>query len=1058
MNQKIENFYKTLSQDFFGFWVRRRRITLLFAVVLVALGMYALFTIPKESSPKIEFGIIGINTIYLWASPEDIDQLITAKIEKKILDIKGVSKVESSSSLSVSNITVTLENEADTNQVLTDIKDEIDKTVLPTDVEDPIVTEISTDTKQMFDILVYAPENRISEWELKQKAEKIKALLEGKNKISTIVIDWSSDYDIQILVDKSKVESIKLGLASLAQAIRGFVTRVPLGNYTIDETNYDYRITKSVDKEEDLWKIIIPSNAGAIRLADIATIQKKYKDERVLKMGKYQEKGYKYVRLTFNKKQGANIFTSSEAAKSAIEELMKTEEFSWLQYSYVQDIASFIQDDYKSLAKNWLTTMILVFVAVLLFVWLKEGIIATLSIPLAFFVTFIVLKQMWLSLNFLTNFSLIVTFGIAIDTIIVIIEAAAEKIKLWHEATSAVLLAVRDYKRPLISWTATTVVVFIPLFTLPWVTGKFLAYIPITIFITLVAALFISLTLNPVFYYLSSKRKNYYVKDREEEEFLEDDEKELLLLEREWKEEKEASESSLRHRTIDKLCDLYHDFLEKFLVNKKRRRRAIVAPIIILIVSFPLLAPQIGFKLFPSGDNPYLFVDVKSPVWSSKTVLQKYESQVDDALSSIPEVKEFYYSIKDNLLSASIELRTKEERASRGMRDSFAVEEEINEKLSSLKQYGLSVESKVESWGPPVGKAVGIKLVAGSIDQFEELKRVSGDFEAFLKSQSHTKNTANSSKSTPWQFVFDFDKAALEVLGLTPGQVIPEVVAAINGINAWSLPWRFDDYDIRVLYKEFISDLTPQDVDNLLITTPIGQVRLWDITNYNFATNINAISRENGDIVIKVEADLENNLPPTSTQAALASFAESYPFPQGISYQMGWENNENSDLIISMGVSFIIAVLLIYSILVFQFNSFKQPAFIMYTVLMAMLWANIGLFITGNPYSMAFGIGFIALTGIVVNDAIVLIDRINRNKTRGMDTYAAIVEAGKSRLQPIILTTITTILGLMSIVRQDEFFAWLAYTIMFGLFVWSLMTLFVIPAIYYQFVKDAASK
>jgi hypothetical protein len=177
-------------------------------------------------------------------------------------------------------------------------------------------------------------------------------------------------------------------------------------------------------------------------------------------------------------------------------------------------------------------------------------------------------------------------------------------------------------------------------------------------------------------------------------------------------------------------------------------------------------------------------------------------------------------------------------------------------------------------------------------------------------------------------------------------------------------------------------------------------------------------------------------------------FAEQYNFPEGISFSAGWENAENQDLIVSTFKSLFIAMFLIFSILVFQFNSFKQPAIVLYSVILALLWVNIGLYLTGNPYSMPFMIWFIALTWVVVNDAIILIDRINKNLEKGIDDLHSIIGAGKSRLQPIIVTTLTTVFGVLPLALQDEFWAGLWFTIVFWLFAWSSMTLFVIPSLY----------
>jgi HAE1 family hydrophobic/amphiphilic exporter-1 len=237
------------------------------------------------------------------------------------------------------------------------------------------------------------------------------------------------------------------------------------------------------------------------------------------------------------------------------------------------------------------------------------------------------------------------------------------------------------------------------------------------------------------------------------------------------------------------------------------------------------------------------------------------------------------------------------------------------------------------------------------------------------------------------------------------------------------------------------------------------QVRVWDFANYKFTKAVSTINRDKWKITITVEADILPGLLPTDIQPLLVKYAEDYVYPEGIIFTLWWENQENSDLIISTFKSLFIALFLIFSILVFQFNSYSQPAIVLYSVILAFLWVNVGLFLTWNPYSMPFMIWFIALMWVVVNDSIILIDRINKNLAKGIDNIHSVLSAGKLRLQPIIVTTLTTVFWILPLALQDEFWAWLWYTIVFWLFAGSSMTLFVIPSLYYEvFLREKKKK
>lgn len=1050
MQQEIRDIYDRLESWFFWFWVAKWKFTMLFAFLILGIGIYSAIILPKESSPDIEFGIIQVTTIYPGVNPADMDTLITQKIEKEIEDIEGIKKITSSSAIGVANTTIELDNDVDTSKVLVEIQDAVDKTQLPSDAEDPIVTEISTSNETMFNVLLYWPAEIFTDAYLRERAQDIKIQLENQWVVSRVDIAWGSDYELRIVVNQWQAQQLGIRMSDISNAIRVNNANQPLGNHRIDALNYTFRIQWEILDEQEIVNTPIVTNRWVVLLWSIATVQRHYKDESVARMGAYQESGYNFVTMTFNKKKWANIFTSSDSAKAALEKLIATQSYQWLAIAYTQDIADVIRDDYQTLASNGLQTIVLVFLAILLFVGLKESVIASITIPLAFLITFMVLNQLGLSLNFLTNFSLIICFGIAIDTTIVVIEGAHEKLRLWFGPKAAVLLAVKEYKRPLISGTATTCVVFLPMFSLPGVIGKFLAYIPITIFTTLVAALFISLTINSALYYKFSKKGKTYEKRKDENDYLTSEEITLLSYEREGKIEKNTETLSRREKFLDTLSQKYSVWLGKIMQDKKSRLIWIVWPIWLLVLSFIFISPQLGFEFFPSGDSPFINIDIRAKEWTVTDAMLRYIPTIDTAVSSIPEVKNFSYTINNDSITLLVELFKKTQREDQGMRNSFDVESQITQNLKWLTSQWLTVSVQVQAGGPPTGKAVWVKLLADSNERFATLMLVAKDFQDYLQTIPGAKNVSNSSSESPWQFVFTLDKQKLALMGILPNEISSELFVALNGIDAGTVKGRYDNYDIKIMFDETIDSVTPNDVLDMRIPTRAGSIMVGTVADYAFESAISNISRENTNITVRVESDIEQWLTPDGIQSQLTEFAQNYQYPAGISFAVGWETQENADIIQATGVAFLIAIVLIYAILILQFNSFLQPVIIMYSIIMGLLWTNIGLRITGNPYSMSFGIGFIALTGIVVNDAIVFIDRANNNLRRWMSRYDAIVETGKSRLQPIILTTLTTVVWLSSVARQDEFFAGLAYTIMFGLATASAMTLFVIPALYHD--------
>ncbi len=1043
--------------------------------LLIVIGIISLLQIPKESSPDIKFGIISITTVYSGVNPEDIDSLITEKIEQEIEDIEGMRSITSTSSIWVSSVVVELENGVNTRDTMTDIKDRIDTISFPTEAEDTNVREISTRNELLFEALIYSTDS-ISHFDLMQQGREIQSQLEGTHDIASIdiggsggagSIDQSSSdsdgYEIQVLLSKEKLELLDISVPKVVSVLQAYNKNTPLGNYTIWDLDYDFRFEWEMQSIVDLENTIVTQEgASIVRLKDIADISLTYDTTATSFLGFYEASGYPYIILSFNKKPWDNVFWVSRAAKNSLEDiLLHTPWFENIDVKYSQDMSELIIEDYKTLWKTAIQTLILVFLTIFVFVGIRESMIASILLPVSFFITFTVLNMLGLSLNFLTNFSLVLTLGIAIDTIIVIIEWSAERQKLGYSRKNAPIMAVRDLRSPLTSGTMTTLVAFLPMMFLPWIMGRFLSYIPITVFTTLLGALILSLTIAAPLFFKLAKKRSRYIQAPEYESSLSPEEKDFLISERKGKTPETHQTISFRERMLEKLNTSYSNVLESFLDSKKSRFLSIFVPFILLILSFVFISPKLGFSLFPASDEGIITISITGPTGARSDYLDPYIPMVEQVVSSYHEVRLYYVSANHNVMNVYIELSEATSRERLWLKTVFEVEDNIIEQLTPLSSKWLLVEVKTLENGPPTGSPVGVKLHANSSQKIGELAVIAEDFKAFLQGVSGTKNVTTTSNENPWQFVFHFDENTLSFAWLTPDDILWPLRSSLAGSTAWSISSTYEDNDIVVSIEDFETNVSPQDIEDMIIPTSIWDVRVGNYASYTFEPGLSSITRDDTQVTIGVNSDVENGFLPSDIQPQLLTYAETYQFPEGITYSSGGENDENAELIQATLQSFFIALFLIFTILVFQFNSYSQPLIILYSVVLALLWVNIGLFLTGNPYSMTFGIGFIALTGVVVNDAIILVDRINRNIDRMVrnawekeivqqDYERAIVLAGKARLQPIIVTTLTTVFWVLPLALQDAFWAGLGFTIIFGLFAGSTMTLFVIPALYYS--------
>lgn len=1057
-----------LEKWFFGFWVRKLRTSFLLIFLIIVSWIFSMMTIPKESSPEISIWVINIAVSYPGVDPETMDSLITEKIENEISDIDGIKKISSTSSVGTSLVSVELDTWVDTTDTMTEIKDEVDRISFPEDASDPTVVEISTNNDLIYEALIYWDENKFDIFTLTQKAKIIQTQLEGLNWISDISIGWlgsvqfnarsdsGEDYTIKVLLDKAKVELLGLSIPEVVNAIKANNKDVPIWNFDIWKLNYDFVFEWELEELEDLKNVVIrQSEFSQLVLSDIAQFKLEYPGDSIKKMWFYNNNGYNYISVTFNKSKGTNVFAVSWQSKEALEKLMKWKEFEGLSVEYSKDMGELIMQDYENLSSTALTTIVLVFITIMFFVWLREWIIASFLIPLAFLITFLVLDTLGLTLNFLTNFSLVLTLWIAIDTVIVIIEWASEKMSLWYHRRTAILMAIRDFKSPLISGTMTTLAAFLPMMFLPWVVWKFLSYIPITVFSTLLAALILSLTLSSALFSIFMKSKPFYYSNKKAEKNLSDDDKQMLDYDRSHKTERKHDHYNIRERFLHFLGVTYEKILLKVLHKLSLKLAFVFVPILLLISTFVFLSPQIGFVLFPGSDEWIINVDIEWQSGLDKESLEQYVPYIDDVMKPLRELKVYYVTVKWNSISVYVDLLEASDRKDLWLMSVFEVEKYLDKTLWKLRSEWLDVSVSALRWGPPTWNPVWVKLVADSAKRFDTLKMVSDDFEKFLQWLPGTKNVVSSSSDAPGQFVFEFNKDRLANIWLNQDDLLSQLYFYTNGLKAGSIKSDFEDNEIVVLFEQYEDTLSPEDVENIILDTKVWKVRVGDFASFEFKRAVNAITREDGNIIITVWSDFEEWFLPSELQPKFDEYAQNYVFPQWISYIKSWEAQENMELIMSTVRSLFITLFLIFSILVLQFNSYKQPAIVLYSIVLAMLWVNIWLFLTWNPYSMPFGIWFIALTWVVVNDAIILIDRINK-WIRFREQYfpdrinyvEQIILWGKSRLQPIIVTTLTTVFWILPLAIQDEFWAALGFTIIFWLFVWSLMTLFVVPILY----------
>ncbi len=771
------------------------------------------------------------------------------------------------------------------------------------------------------------------------------------------------------------------------------------------------------------------------------------------------------VELSVSRKSESDILQVDERTRKRVEKYIAEKLPSNMDIQFTRKMADTMRDDYKQVITSGLQSVLIVMLFIFFFVGVMEGLVASIVIPITFLVAIGVLALFGKTLNFMTNFSMILSLGILVDTAIVIVEGAHHFIKQGYSRREAALLTLHEYRGPLLSGTLTTLAVFIPLLSLSGILGQYLSFIPITVIIVLGTSLAVSLLLIPV--YASKLLPNYKKIDEIEHTVGKTAEKSQCSNMKYFSRIRIFSRC-FRKVITDKtntVIKKYGKALQKFLSRRVYRLTILGGVVFLFFASFQI---PLKFELFPQSDQPFLSISVDMPegTTSKKTLIVAEE--VEDVVRQYPEVLFVETHIDGKSADISIELLTEKKRKEKNMMSSVQLEKEFFKQTDSIAEKNMAlIRARSAQNGPPSEFPVGFRIVARDREKISDAKALTLQLTEKLRKIPGTSGVKNNIEEIPGEFRFRVDRQKAISLGIDPDSVPGIIRTSLQGTTAATITRDGRDIDVVVQVNEKDIDTLQAIEDIRVYSINGGSIPIRDIVKIERRDALAAVRRSDGDIAFTVSSLLsETGNAEEVTNAFLEMITkENITIPDGIDIVNAGENEENADLMADLGKGFIIALLLMFLILVVQFNTYIQPLLILFTILFAQIGVSVGLWLTGTPRSLAYILGAIALAGIVVNDAIIMIDQMNKNNTSKKNIQEtqpqedsplaeSIVDAGTSRFIPVVLTTLTTSAGIIPLIFQDQFWAGLSYTIIFGLMVASFLTLFVTPITFYQFEKE----
>lgn len=1030
---------------FFSLIVKNKVTIYILILIIILLGAFSYISMPREAAPSIKIPYVFITTVYPGVSPQDIENLVTQEIEKEVKGISGVKKVTSVSRESYCSVVVEFTTDVIIDDAMQKVRDKVStaKTKMPSDVEEPIITEINFAELPMLYVNLTG---NIGTWKMKEAADDISDRIEEIPGVLSADVVGGVDKEVKIDVNAFKLFHYNLSFNDISKAIEAENVNIPGGKVDIGKSSYLVRIPGEYDEPERIADIVVKKvGDDVIYIRDVADVSFGYQDRKTFS----RENGKESITVVIKKRSGSSVVDISDKVKeliSAKKELIP----EGVNISYTGDQSEFILNTVHELENGIITGMLLVILILFFFMGLKNALLVSTAIPLSFLIAFTVLDAMGITLNMIVLFTLIVVLGIIVDDAIVVLENIFRlQENENYNAHDAAIEGPREVVFPVVIATLTIISSFLPLLFFPGIVGDFMKYMPITMIVCLFSSLFVAMVISPVqaavfIDYKKDKEKSAKKKFRPISKFLEYFDAKFFG-------------TSMR---------IYEKVLRRALKYKKTT--VALSFLLLFIVIFIYGIFNHGVEFFPKIEPKQVNIDLTTPVGTNVYRTNEFTKTVEER---IPKLRDIEYVVtnvgsSNNMLDFSgegipnksiitINFFDKEDRE----QSSFTSIDSIRKNTQNISGGEIVIEE--QEMGPPVGKPVNVEL---SGEDFEKLGELSDEIKREIKDIPGLTDLKDDFDEAVPEIKITVDREKAALYGLSTASIGGTVRTAVNGLTASKYRLGENEYDITVrLIKDQRDNI--EYVNNLYISNKDGKkIPISSVANVEFSGGIGTINRIELKRVVTISANASGRLGNEvlkDVQAKLNNFS----LPAGYSIKYTGEQEDQKETSEFLARAMLIALLLIFFLMVIEFNSVKVPMIIMISVLLSFIGVLIGLMITGTPFGIVMtGIGCIALAGIVVRNAIVLLDFQKVLVQRGIERDEALVQAGLIRMRPIFLTAASTILGITPLTsgvdfdwrtlsfiiggQNTAFWRPMGVAIIFGLLISTFLTLVIIPSIY----------
>ncbi|MDN5331503.1 MAG: hydrophobic/amphiphilic exporter (mainly bacteria), family [Tepidanaerobacteraceae bacterium] len=1001
-------------------------VTMVMIIIMVlVLGTVSLDRLGTDLLPNISFPTIMIMTRYEGAGPQEVENLVTKPLEQVISTVSNVKSIRSTSVEGVSNITVEFNWGTDMDFAVLEVREKIDliKDMLPSEVKSPQIYKYDASQIPLMEIAVAGGSDLE---ELKKTAEdKIKNRLLQLEGVGMVQVFGGTTKEIHVVVDPEKLVKYGTSMNSIAQALQLENLNLPGGSISYGKREYLVRINSEFADISAVKNLPITTATGStIPLSSIAQVEYANETDVLSKLN-----GKPSVVLVLYKQSGYNTVQVADKVTKELEKLKK-ELPSGSEYSVVFNQANFINKSIGNVVSNAVTGGILAVAILYLFLRdLRTTLVIGISMPISIITTFILMYFGNLTLNLLSLGGLALGVGMLVDNSIVVLDNIFRHRQEGEGNVEAAISGANEVTRAVIASTLTTVVVFLPVVYVQGIAAQLFKELALTVTFSLLASLAVSLTLTPLLCSRLIVGKGTPGR---------------------------ASFISTVEKKFDRAFGKLLEFYKKALKWSLSHRKAVIGIAAVFFILSLALAPLVGTEFLPKFDMGMVMITVEMPDGTRREVLEGTVDELVSKVKDIPEIESILTIAgfsqsgeeKDNEATVMIRLKPLSERK----RNSEEITEEIRTRTAKIPGVKISVVSLAGMmFMGEASEAVSIKIKG---DDLERLKDISKQVEGLVKSVAGTREVKSSLAEQRPEINIRVNRDVASLYGLNSAYVANYVKSAVQGTVATRLRAGGEEIDVKVMAREDLVD-DIEKLKSLAIPTPSGMMLpLSSIATVEKEEGPVSINREDQSRTVKVTASVVGRFS-GDVNREIQQKLKDLQLPEGYSIEMGGEQQQMTESFGGLALAFALAILLVYMVMASQFESLLQPFIIMFTLPLAIIGVVFSLLLTGRSFNIAAFIGIITLAGIVVNNGIVLIDFINQLRERGLSREEAILKAGPIRLRPILMTTLTTVLGLfplsLGLGEGGELRAALATVIMGGLTVSTVLTLIVVPVLYTVF-------